>query len=120
MNQGWTGLQPTKYIDLKPSKKNCDYSDIVPTSFYTHPPEGDRDSNYRDKINVISTPPLPPVVGTLKLKNISLKYAKFYKLPAWQNYFTQSTAMLDFDIPKFALYAINSLRLITRQVLKRF
>ena len=41
-------------------KKNCDYSDIVPISFYTHPPEGDRDSNYRDKINVISTPPLPP------------------------------------------------------------
>ena len=29
-------------------KKNCDYSDIVPISFYTHPPEGDRDSNYRD------------------------------------------------------------------------
>ena len=63
-------------------KKNCDYSDIVPISFYTHPPEGDRDSNYRDKINVISTPPLPPVVGTFKLKIIRLKCAKFYKLPA--------------------------------------
>ena len=25
-------------------------------------------SNYRDKINVISAPPLPPVVGTFKLK----------------------------------------------------
>ena len=48
-------------------KKNCDYSDIVPISFYTHHPKGDRDSNYRDKINVISTPPLPPVVGTFKL-----------------------------------------------------
>ena len=66
----------------KPSKKNCDYSDIVPISFYTRPPEGDRDSNYRDKINVISTPPLPPVVGTFKLKIIHLKCAKFYKLPA--------------------------------------
>ena len=63
-------------------KKNCDYSDIVPISFNTHPPEGDRDSNYRDKINVISTPPLPPVVGTFKLKIIRLKCAKFYKLPA--------------------------------------
>ena len=62
----------------KPSKKkNCDYSDNVPISFYTHPPEGDRDSNFRDKINVISKPPLPPVVGTFKLKNIRLKYAKF-------------------------------------------
>ena len=62
-------------------KKKCDYSDIVPISFYTHPPKGDRDSNYRDKINVISTPPLPPVVGTFKLKIICLKCAKFYKLP---------------------------------------
>ena len=45
-------------------KKNCDYSDIVPISFYTHPPEGDRDSEYRDKINVISTPrPYPPWYG---------------------------------------------------------
>ena len=42
-------------------KKNCDYSDIVPISFYTHPSEGDRDSNYRDKIDEIVPPPLPPV-----------------------------------------------------------
>ena len=63
-------------------KKNCDYSDIVPISFYTHPSKGDRDSNYRDKINVISTPPLPPVVGTFQLKIMHLKCAKFYKLPA--------------------------------------
>ena len=50
----------TMFFLGKPSKKkNCDYSDIVPISFYTHPPEGDRDSNYRDKINVISTPPSP-------------------------------------------------------------
>ena len=41
----------------KPSKKNCDYSDIVLISFYTHPPEEDKDSNYRDKINEISQPP---------------------------------------------------------------
>ena len=58
-------------------KKNCDYTDIVPISFYTHPPEGDRNSNYRDKFNSISTPPLPSVVGTLKLKMIRLKCVVF-------------------------------------------
>ena len=39
--------------------KKLHYSDIVPISFYTHPPEGNMDSNYRDKINVISTPSNP-------------------------------------------------------------
>ena len=35
-------------MSVREALKNCDYSDIVPISFYTHPPEGDRDSNYRD------------------------------------------------------------------------
>ena len=42
---------PCEYFLFREAfKKNCDYSDIVPISFYTHPPEGDRDSNYREKI----------------------------------------------------------------------
>ena len=35
-------------------KNNCDYSDIVPISFYTYPPKGDR-----DKIEEITLPPSP-------------------------------------------------------------
>ena len=33
--------------------KKFSYSDIVPISFYTHPPEGDRDSKYKDNIREI-------------------------------------------------------------------
>ena len=51
MNQS---SQINNYKGNLQKKKNCDYGVIVPTSFYTHPPKGDRDSNYRDKINVIS------------------------------------------------------------------
>ena len=58
-------------------KPNYDYSDIVPISFYTRPSEGDRESNYKDKIDVNST-----LVGTFKLKIIGLNCAKFYKLSA--------------------------------------
>ena len=54
-------------------KKNCDYTDIVPISFYTHPPEGDRNSNYREKKQCNLNTPLPPVVGTFELKNILCK-----------------------------------------------
>ena len=41
---------------------------MAPISFYTHPPEGDRNSNYRDKINEISPPTIPLVVGKLILQ----------------------------------------------------
>ena len=39
-----------KFVDI------IDYSDIVPISFYTHPPEIDRDSKYRDNIDEIWPP----------------------------------------------------------------
>ena len=44
-----------KFVDI------IDYSDIVPISFYTHPPEGYRDS--RDKIDEITHTPPPPPCG---------------------------------------------------------
>ena len=58
--RGERGERKKSNIEVGAPPKNCDYSDIVPISFYPHPPEGERDSNYRDKINVISTPPPPP------------------------------------------------------------
>ena len=43
-------------------KKNCDYSDIVPFSSYTHPPEGDRDKIMK------SQHPSPPCSRDIKSK----------------------------------------------------
>ena len=49
----WENITKMRLFSRKAFKKNCDYRDIVPISFYTHPPEGDRDRNYRDEIDEI-------------------------------------------------------------------